>query len=141
VDQSAGRKDTALIARLTATAANYLDAFGDDVARMFPTLGQLSRAPWGRRIDTSAWPEVLADGLAAVAAGGRRAARDHLIALYVNRMLSFWDEIAQHSSAEVDALLDRQARETHKAVAGRALVFGGREPADDFSRGLWHRFV
>lgn len=141
VDQVARCKDPVLIEQLTSTVADYLGVFGSDVQQMFPTLRELVRAPWGFRIDTTAWPEVLADGLAAVATGHRLAVRDHLIALYVNRMLSFWDEVAQHSSAEVDALLNRQAGDTAKAVADRALVFNEREPATWFGRGLWHGFV
>jgi hypothetical protein len=57
--------------------------------------------------------------------------------LYVNRVLSFWDEIDGLADIEIDALLDRQASDTAKAVADRELTFDSATAPTTFDRGLW----
>lgn len=66
-----------------------------------------------------------------------RPVRDHLTALYVNRVLSFWDEIDGLADTEIDALLDRQVSDTVKAVADRSIIFGTSSRPNGFDRGYW----
>ncbi|XVS61344.1 family 2 glycosyl transferase [Actinosynnema sp. CA-299493] len=125
VDGVAVRQDPVVVARVSGAVARYLAAHRDEVRALFPSAGSAPSAPWGLRVTAEDWPEVLADGLAAVAAGRFESARDHLVALYVNRVLTFWDEIDGLRDEEVDGLLDRQAVWTVRAVRRRRIAFGG----------------
>ncbi|TCO60876.1 glycosyltransferase [Actinocrispum wychmicini] len=137
VDTEARKQDPATVAKVVKAAAGYLATHHAVVSSMFPTVAGLRVAPWGHRILTQDWPHILADGVEALARGQFQPARDHLIALYINRVLSFWDEIADLTGAEIDALLDRQATETVKAVADRPITFTGVTQATGFDRGTW----
>jgi hypothetical protein len=138
VDGTAVRQDPAIIASVTRSVRGYLDKNMGAVRELFPTARALPAAPWGLRVATEEWPSLLAEGLAAVAAGCFEPARDHLIGLYVNRVLSFWDEIEGLDEAGVNALLDRQAADTVAQVAARSIDFTGAGllPAG-FHRGHW----
>jgi hypothetical protein len=75
-----------------------------------------------------------------VAQGRFESARDHLVALYVNRVLTFWEEIDGLDGDRIDALLDRQAADTVHAVRARGITFG-RSPAPvGFSENHWVGF-
>jgi glucosylglycerate synthase len=137
VDTAAVPQNPALVARVAATVACYLEAHAVEVRRMFPATQGIPVAPWGLRICTEDWPHLLADAMEALAADRFGPARDHLIALYVNRVLSFWDEIDGLPGAEIDALLDRQASDTVKAVADRSISFGRTTRPTGFDRGYW----
>jgi hypothetical protein len=137
VDTEARPQDPALVARVVTAVAGYLGTHETEVRQVFPSAAGLPAAPWGLRIATQDWPHLLADAVEALARGAFHPARDHLIALYINRVLSFWDEIGQLSGAEIDALLDRQAAETVKAVADRQIVFDGAARSTGFDRGHW----
>ncbi|MEV4314845.1 glycosyltransferase [Actinocrispum sp. NPDC049592] len=137
VDTAALRQDPALIEHVTTTVAGYFAQHGTEVRAMFPASANLRETRWGLRILTQDWPHLLADAFEALSLGRFQPARDHLIALYVNRVLSFWDEIDGLSGAEIDALLDRQASDTVKAIADRQLVFGRATGPDGFDRGYW----
>lgn len=123
VDEFAAPQDPELVARISRVVCDYLDVHGPDVQLLFPCARDLKPAPWGLRITAEDWPQLLADALAALAAGELERARDHLIALCVNRVMTFWTEIEGLATADVDALLHRQARETASAVAERAIAF------------------
>jgi hypothetical protein len=86
------------------------------------------------------WPHILADALAAVARGRFEAARDHLVALYVNRVLTFWEEIDGLRDVEVDELLDRQAARTVEAVRDRRIALGGHSGPTGFDVRHWAGF-
>jgi glucosylglycerate synthase len=63
---------------------------------------------------------VLADALAAVAADRAAEARDHLVALYLCRVMTYWDEIERMGDpAAIDAALDAQTATVIRAVARR----------------------
>ncbi len=80
---------------------------------------------------------MLADALAAVAEGRAEQARDHLVALYLCRVMSYWDEIERlDDPAAIDAAIDAQARAVIRAVARRELSFGA-APTMKFSSGAW----
>ncbi|MET0134084.1 MAG: glycosyltransferase [Kibdelosporangium sp.] len=137
VDSELVPQDPALVARVASTVRGYLTTHEAEVRRIFPASAGLRGAPWGMRIETEDWPHLLADAVETLAGGLFRPVRDHLIALYINRVLSFWDEIADLSSIEIDALLDRQAGDTVKAVAERLVVFDGTPGPGEFDRGHW----
>ncbi|MBW4721271.1 glycosyltransferase family 2 protein [Saccharothrix obliqua] len=140
VDEVAVPQDPAVVARVVAAVGRYLSAHGDDVRLLFPS-ARAATAPWGLRLTADDWPNVLADALTALAAGRFEAARDHLVALYVNRVLTFWEEVDGLPGGEVDALLDRQAARTATAVRARGLVFGDVTPPDRFDVRHWAGFA
>lgn len=132
-------QDPALVTRVAATVAGYLAAHAAEVRAHFRGVAGLPSAPWGVRITTQDWPPLLVDAVATLARGDFQLARDHLIALYINRVLSFWDEIDGLTGAEIDALLDRQASDTVKMMADRAITFDRANvpTATVFDRGRW----
>ncbi len=140
VDGTAVRQDPAVVARVSASVARYLEAHRDDVRLLFPSARTLEPASWGLRVTVDDWPHVLADALAALSAGWFEAARDHLVALYVNRVLTFWEEIDGLSGAEVDGLLDRQAALTVRAVRERDIAPVGQAGPDRFDVRHWAGF-
>lgn len=140
VDELAVQQDPELVARINRTVGSYLDAYGADLERLFPAARELKQAPWGLRVTVDQWPQLLADALAALAAGELERSRDHLIALCVNRVMTFWTEIEGLTSARVDELLHRQARETAAAVAERAIVFTAPPAPAAFRAGFWLEF-
>ncbi|MGL5862856.1 MAG: hypothetical protein ACRCY9_16530, partial [Phycicoccus sp.] len=115
----------------------YLDAEVESIAEMFPALAGAPQAAWGCYIDVRRWPHILADALAALSAGRGETARDHLVALYLNRVMTYWEEIDGLPPAEVDALLDRQATDVIQIVAGRGVRLGGPLPPQRFRSGYW----
>lgn len=137
VDEVAVPQDPQLVERICRTVHGYLDVHGADIEQLFPTARDLRPASWGLRVTVDQWPLLLADALAALAVGELQRARDHLIALCVNRVMTFWTEIEGLATADVDALLLRQARETARAVAERSIVFTAPLPSAAFDPGRW----
>jgi hypothetical protein len=137
VDIEAVPQDPALVGQVGATVRGYLDAHQPVIRRMFPTVAGLPTAPWGVRIRTQDWPVLLANSIQALAGGQFQAARDHLIALYINRVLSFFEEIEQLNDSETNALLDRQTRHTAKAISERSVTFAPDTAPQTFDRGYW----
>jgi hypothetical protein len=140
VDDVAVHQDPELIARIVRSLGQYLEVYRSDIDRLFPTAKTLAPAPWGLRVTTDVWPLLLADALQGLAAGELEASRDHLIALCVNRVMTFWTEIEGLSTAAVDELLERQVRETAREVAGRDIVFGPPPAERPFGAGYWQNF-
>jgi len=140
VDGGAVRQDPAVVSRVAAAAAGYLAAHRDGVRALFPSAERAVGAPWGLRVTAEDWPHVLADALAALAGGRFEAARDHLVALYVNRVLTFWEEIDGLRAEEVDDLLDRQAERTARVVRDRGIAPGGATGPARFDVGHWAGF-
>lgn len=140
VDGAAVPQDPAVVSRVSESVARYLEAHRRDVRRLFPSAGSVGAAPWGLRVTADQWPHILADALAGVARGRFEAARDHLVALYVNRVLTFWEEIDGLRDGEIDGLLDRQAAETVRAVRDRRITLGGRSGPAGFDVRHWAGF-
>ncbi|MBB5956891.1 hypothetical protein FHS29_003484 [Saccharothrix tamanrassetensis] len=140
VDGAAVRQDPAVVSRVSASVARYLDAHRGDVRALFPSAREVGPAPWGLRVTADDWPHILADALAAVSGGRFEPARDHLVALYVNRVLTFWEEIDGLGDGEIDELLDRQAARTVRAVRGRGIALGGATGPDRFDVRHWAGF-
>lgn len=140
VDELAAPQDPELVARIIRTVYAYLETHGADVERLFPSARELKPAPWGLRVTVDQWPLLLADALAALAAGDLERSRDHLLALCVNRVMTFWTEIEGLTSAGVDELLHRQARDTALAVAERTIVFTATPVPTVFDAGRWLEF-
>ncbi|ATE56093.1 glycosyltransferase family 2 protein [Actinosynnema pretiosum] len=142
VDVAAVPQDPAVVARVADAVGRYLAAHRGDVLALFPAARGLVSAPWGLRVGAQVWPELLADAVVALSEGWFTSARDHLVALYVNRVMTFWDEIEGLDGAAVDAVLDRQAAETARAVAGRGVELGGRVTGPGaFHVGHWSGFT
>ncbi|MFT7836126.1 family 2 glycosyl transferase [Saccharothrix sp. BKS2] len=137
VDGASAPQDPAVVSRVAECVARYLEAHRGDVRRLFPSAAAAGPAPWGLRMTGEHWPHVLADALAAVAGGRFEAARDHLVALYVNRVLTFWEEIDGLGDGEIDGLLDRQAAGTVRAVRDRGIALGGRTGPGRFDVRHW----
>jgi hypothetical protein len=140
VDELAVPQNRELVARINRTVCAYLEAHGADIGLLFPSAQGLKPAPWGLRVTVDQWPLLLTDALAALAAGELERSRDHLIALCVNRVMTFWTEIEGLTSAGVDGLLHRQARETALAVSERSIVFTGPPAPAAFGAGRWLEF-
>jgi hypothetical protein len=140
VDELAVRQDPELIARINRSVNGYLAAHRADVDRLFPTAKTLAPAPWGLHVTAGQWPHLLADSLQALADGELERSRDHLIALCVNRVMTFWTEIEGLSTPAVDELLERQTRETASAVAERAISFAAPPDPRPFTAGRWLEF-
>ena len=136
-DGQAVRPDAALVDRTVGKALRYLAREQTDIARLFPSLAGVQHAPWGYLIGYLRWAELLADLLAAAATGEAERARDHLVALYLSRVMTYWSEIEERSPAEVDALLDAQAEAVAAAVAARGVSFTGARPSMAFHAGFW----
>jgi glucosylglycerate synthase len=137
IDGTATRQDPDVVARVVSAVGHYVGTHTVGVHGTFPSARELIASPWGLRITTDHWPHILADALDGVAHGCFEAARDHLVALYVNRVLTFWDEIEGLREEEIDELLDRQATETAKAVESRSITFRASPVPPGFDRGHW----
>lgn len=137
VDTAAVPQDPEIIAKVTVGLGQYLETYGGEFAALFPSAAGLPAAPWGLRITADRWPLLLADALKALAAGHFLAARDHLIALYVNRVFSFWDEIAGLDGNQIDDLLDRVAAATAVEVARRGIRFDNPAVPAEYTPGRW----
>jgi len=140
IDGASVRPDSAVIARVTSAVARYLDVHWVDVCGLFPSAQRVQRAPWGLRVGTDEWPHLLADAVAGVARGRFESARDHLVALYVNRVLTFWEEIEGLDGDRIDALLDRQAADTVHAVRSKKITFAGSTAPAGFHENHWVGF-
>jgi hypothetical protein len=130
VDVMAVRPEQALIERTAARVRAYLSCHRDEVTALFPSLGEAAWEPEGLMVvDAAAWAEVLADALGALAAGKARQARDHLVALYLCRVFTYWDEIEDLGEpGAIDAALDAQTAQVIRAVARRKLQFPSMPP-------------
>ncbi|MFI9816022.1 glycosyltransferase family 2 protein [Saccharothrix variisporea] len=137
VDGTAVPQDPAVIAHVSASVARYLAAHRADVRALFPSAKELAPAPWGLHVTSDDWPHVLADAVAAVAAGRFEAARDHLVALYVNRVMTFWREIDGLTGPDIDRLLDHQATRTVEAVHSRRITLTGATGPSRFDVRHW----
>jgi hypothetical protein len=137
VDAAAMRPDATLVEQTLARVRGYLAQHREAVACFFPSLGQ---APWTCglwRIDAATWAEVLADALEGLAAGHAQEARDHLVALYLCRVMTYWEEIdLLHDLIAIDKALDAQTEAAIRAVSRRGLDFTLTPPMT-LSPGAW----
>ncbi|WNV84405.1 glycosyltransferase family A protein [Umezawaea sp. Da 62-37] len=122
IDSASVRPDPVVVAHVTRSVGRYLGDHWTEVCEVFPSARDLRTAPWGLRVGTDEWPELLADAVAGVARGGLETTRDHLVSLYVNRVLTFWEEIEELDGPQIDVLLDRQATETVRALGSRDIA-------------------
>jgi hypothetical protein len=137
VDAAACRPDARLAERTFAKVSRYLNQNRSAIAEVYPSLGAAVEPGGLMGIPSALWPEVLADALTAVA--GRRAgeARDHLVALYLCRVRTYWQEIEALGDPDaIDALLDKQAEAVVAVVGRRNLRFTVR-PSMEFQPGFW----
>jgi glycosyltransferase involved in cell wall biosynthesis len=138
VDELAVRQDAELVARINRSVRCYVEAHRADIDLLFPSARDLRQAPWGLLVTADQWPHLLADAVQALAGGELERSRDHLIALCVNRVMTYWTEIEGLDTAGVDALLHEQACATARAVAERSIVFTAPPPAPSpFHPGRW----
>lgn len=138
VDDAAVRPDTGLTERTFARVSRYMTGNADAIAAVFPCLAGAAAGRDGL-VDMPAarWAEVLGDALAALAAGRATEARDHLVALYLCRVATYWREIEQSGEpGAIDALLDEQSALVAAAVSRRGLRFTSLPPMD-FRPGPW----
>ena len=107
------------------------------IAAVFPCLAGAARRDGLVDMPAASWAEVLGDALAALAAGQAAEARDHLVALYLCRVATYWREIEQLGKpGAIDALLDEQSTLVAAAVSRRGLRCRNRPPMD-FRAGPW----
>jgi hypothetical protein len=138
VDAVAVRPETARVERALARVRAYLARRRSAVMATFPSLPETA---WSRdglvMVDRQVWAEVLADALLAVASGRAREARDHLVAVYLCRVMTYWDEIERLGEpAAIDAALDAQTAAVIRAVARRGIEFAAAPPMT-LSPGAW----
>lgn len=133
VDDSPGeRPPEVLVRKITGQINAYVEQHADGIAELFPA------AAGSARMTTDVWPLVLADALTALADGQPLPLiRDHLMALNVQRIHTWWDEIEQLTNTETQALVDQQVRATAAEVQRRGLSWVGIHTPAAFDRGLW----
>src|SRR5216683_2227125 len=139
VDTAAVRPEAALVERTLARVRAYLAQHRRAVAGLFPSLDTVVWTHDGlARVDAPTWAELVADALAAVAAGCAAEARDHLVALYLCRVMTYWDEIESLGDpAVIDAALDAQTAAVIRAVARRHGLEFTVAPPMALSPGVW----
>jgi glycosyltransferase involved in cell wall biosynthesis len=137
VDDVATPQDPEVIARIIRSTGRYMGSNLADIQRLFPSARALPAAPWGLLVTAGQWPWILADALQALALGEFERSRDHLVALCVNRVMTFWDEITGLTVTEIDELLHRQALDTAEVVARRSIRFGTGCAPEVFHPGGW----
>ena len=59
-------------------------------------------------VDADGWCDVLAEAYRALAQDNFRRLRDHLVALYMCRVFTYWQEIAECSASEIERILQYQ---------------------------------
>lgn len=132
VDGAATRPDRALTERTFARVRRYIREHAGEITVMFPVMAGNFPGPSGDlpHVGAAMWADILASALAALAGGHGTAARDHLVALYLCRVATYWQEIEELADpAAIDELLDRQAALVTSAVArGGPLRFMSRPP-------------
>lgn len=139
VDDVAAEPDTALVQRTFARVALYLSRCAGSIADLFPSSVQAPRLEDGFLVfDSQSWAEILADAVSAVSAGRAEQARDHLVALYLCRVRSYWKQIQVLRSPDaIDAELDAQSQATIAAIASRPGLNGAVAPPMQFTAGFW----
>jgi glucosylglycerate synthase len=137
VDITACRPDASLVERTFAKVSRYVVRHQDAITQLYPCMDMDLGAGGLPPIRAALWAEVLADALTAVAYGRAAEARDHLVALYLCRVRTYWQEIETLGHADaIDAPLDDQASAVAAAVGKRDLRFDVRHSMD-FHPGLW----
>ena len=140
VDAAAVRPDAGLVERTLAKVRIYLAQHCAAIRSLFPSLDKVVKVRDGLAVlDAQTWGEVLADALAAVAAGYAAEVRDHLVALYLCRVMTYWDEIErlEEDPAAIDAALDAQTAAVIHAVARRRGLEFTVAPPLAFTPGAW----
>jgi hypothetical protein len=132
------RPRSALVERALTKVRAYLRDRDHTVRELFPTVVSAPRTPDGlMTLDAAAWAGVLSDMLSALARGRAVEARDHLVALYLCRVQTYWEEIERlDDPAAIDALLDEQTAAVVAAVSKRELRFDTGPPMM-FNPGFW----
>lgn len=138
-DDVATRPGDALVAQTVAKALRYLRGHDQEITEMFPSLARATPTSWGLWLDGRLWAQVLAEALQAVADGSAVPARDHLVALYLSRVMSYWREIEHLQPNAIDVLLQEQARSVCEQVSARRLSFAAVRPPHRFDPGYWER--
>ena len=138
VDDAAVRPDAGLAEQTFAMVSRYMAGNADVIAGLFPCLAGAPRAGDGLvEMPATLWAQVLAGALAALADGRGEQARDHLVALYLCRVRTYWAEIDRLGAPDaIDALLDEQSALVADAVSRCSLRFAVRPPMD-FRPGAW----
>jgi glucosylglycerate synthase len=137
VDPEISVPDRALVAAAIAKAARYLSANSGGIAQLFPTVKDLPGTEGGLRIDEWSWAQILADAVAALAADTLPLVRDHLVALYLSRVMTYWQQIEGCGPEAIDELLDRQTAAVIEAVRGRGITLPGVALPSGFEPGYW----
>jgi len=137
VDDAAMRPSGDFVAPTFARVHAYLGEHRVDIARRFPSVDAVRTREGLPRLNYAAWAQVLADALSGLSAGSAAEVRDHLVALYLCRVFTYWEEIEQlREPAAIDALLEAQTCAVIDAVADRKLTFAGSPPMA-FHAGAW----
>lgn len=137
VDSEISVPDRGLVAAVIAKAARYLNVNAGAIAELFPTVKELPGTEWGLRIDEWTWAQILADAMAALGAETLALVRDHLVALYLSRVMTYWEQIEGRGPEAIDDLLDRQTAAVIEAVRGRGITLPGAAMPLDFAPGYW----
>lgn len=137
VDAQIAVPDRGLVAAATAKALNYLRANVGALTELLPSVKGVPGAEWGLWIDEVAWAQILADTLVSLGAETLPLVRDHLVALYLSRVMTYWAQIEGLSPESIDALLDRQSAAVVDSVHGRAITLPGAAMPPTFEPGYW----
>jgi glycosyltransferase involved in cell wall biosynthesis len=144
VDEITVMKDTAAASAVAETLSEYLKEYSIDICKTFPFAKEIFDIPNGGMptVDSQSWPIILADAIQALSQGDINRVRDHLIALYILRIFSYWGEIDMLPANSINKLFDDQAERVAQAVRKRCIEFSAGDRAVSsapFDRGRWLR--
>jgi len=139
VDSVATRPNPHLVAETIDLVQRYIARNRESVSRFFPSVAAASRAGWGFRIDARSWAAILGEALEGLATGHHTVVRDHLVALYLHRVMTYWEEIEHCTGEQVDTLLDEQTDLVVAEVARRGLRFRQEGNTHRFVAGYWQQ--
>jgi hypothetical protein len=118
VDDHAEKPQGPIVDATIARVHEYLRVERADILKLFSG----SFEPWddGRvalpPVDARAWVDILATGLRAVTPESFYRVRDHLVSLYLCRVMTYWEEIATLSVDAIEDLLVWEANELRASL-------------------------
>lgn len=138
-DEEATPQESASVEKVLAITDEYLRQHWDAVHAMFSATRGVRRGERGWRVDSTMWPGILADAVQGIADGAFADSRDHLVALYINRLVTFWSELEGKTATTIDSMLADQVKQS-AALVRRSGLAGAPVPAR-FDRGRWAEFT
>jgi hypothetical protein len=136
-------RDTTAEATVKEILREYLEEHLQDVCDTFPAASEVfePRSAYSNigipKVNSEIWPIILADAIESISRCGIGRTRDHLVALYIARVFSYWDEIEGLPVDAINKLLDDQSERVASEVMNRRIEFRRPTAPASFERGRW----